>query len=343
MDTTIKIVDVAHRAGVAPATVSRVLNNSSQVTPKTRAKVMKIINELGYQPNSAAKNLRSQKTMTIGVIVPDISNSYFSEIIKGIENIAYSKKYKVVICDTANNEEKELEFLNLLTTRTIDGVILVAPMISDEEILKIADHGHTIGIVGKQIDHERIPCILTDNVKFSIQVVSHLVVQGHRNIAFINGSAHAVDSYDRLEGYLKALREHHIPFHPELIENGDFNETGGYEAILRLFDKKLPFTAVFAANDEMALGVYRACSERNIQIPMQLAVFGVDNNRISRYLTPPLSTVNQPKYAMGALLVEKLIDMMHENEFSENRVFKIDSELLIRGSSVNRTQQKDQD
>ncbi len=108
-------------------------------------------------------------------------------------------------------------------------------------------------------------------------------------IAFINDSAHAVDSYDRLEGYLKALREHHIPFHPELIENGNFNETGGYEAIHRLFTKKIPFTAVYSANDEMALGVYRACSELGIRIPMQLAIVGVDNNRISKYITPPLS------------------------------------------------------
>ncbi|MCY9693594.1 LacI family DNA-binding transcriptional regulator [Paenibacillus alginolyticus] len=328
-----KIIDVATRAGVAPATVSRVLNDSSKVTPKTRDKVMKIINELGYQPNAAAKNLRSQKTMTIGVIVPDISNSYFSEVIKGIENIAYSKKYKVVICDTENNEEKELEFLNLLTTRTIDGVIMVAPMLANEVILQIADNGYAIGIVGKQIDHDRIPCIVTDNVKFSMKVISHLVELGHREIAFINGSAHAVDSYDRLEGYLKALREHHIPFRPELIEIGNFNETGGYEAIHRLFAKKIPFTAVYSANDEMALGVYRACSELGIQIPMQLAVVGVDNNRISKYITPPLSTVNQPKYTMGALLVEKLIDMMNENEYAENRVFKVDSELLIRGSS----------
>jgi LacI family transcriptional regulator len=329
----VKIVDVAARAGVAPATVSRVLNNSSKVTPKTKEKVMKIINELGYHPNAAAKNLRSQKTMTIGVIVPDISNSYFSEIIKGIENIAYSKKYKVIICDTENNEEKELEFLNLLTTRTMDGVIMVAPMLSTEVIYTIANQGYSIGIVGRQLDHDRIPCILTDNVKFSMQVVSHLVERGHREIAFINGSAHAVDSYDRLEGYLKALREHQIPFHPELIENGNFIESDGYEAIKRLFAKKIPFTAVFSANDEMALGVYRACSEFGIQIPTQLAVVGVDNNRISKYIQPPLSTVNQPKYTMGALLVEKLIDMMNDNEFADQRVFKVDSELLIRGSS----------
>ncbi|WP_189010557.1 LacI family DNA-binding transcriptional regulator [Paenibacillus marchantiophytorum] len=329
----IKIVDVATKAGVAPATVSRVLNDSSKVTPKTKAKVMKIINELGYQPNAAAKNLRSQKTMTIGVVVPDISNSYFSEVIKGIGNIAYSKKYKVVICDTENNAEKELEFLNLLTTRTIDGVIMVAPMLSNEIILNFADHEYSIGIVGRQIDHERIPCILTDNVKFSMQVISHLVGLGHREIAIINGSSHAVDSSNRLEGYLKALKEHQIPFHPELIENGDFNETGGYEAFKRLLAKKIRFSAVYSANDEMALGVYRACSEHGIQIPMQLAVVGVDNNRISKYLNPPLSTVNQPKYTMGALLVEKLIDMMNENEDAENRILKVESELLIRGSS----------
>ncbi|MEK8132839.1 LacI family DNA-binding transcriptional regulator [Paenibacillus filicis] len=336
MDIHFKIVDVAAKAGVSPATVSRVLNDSSKVTPKTRAKVMNIIHELGYQPHAAAKNLRSQKTMIVGVIVPDISNSYFSEIIKGIENIAYSKKYKVVICDTANNEEKELEFLNLLTTRTIDGVIMVAPLTSNETILSIADHGYLIGIVGKKLEHERIPCILTDNVKFSMQVVHHLVERGHREIAFINGSAHAVDSFDRLEGYLKALKEHNIPFKPELIENGNFHESGGYEAILRLFAKKTPFTAVYSANDEMALGVYRACAELGIQIPEQLAVVGVDNNRIGKYLKPSLTTVKQPNYTMGALLVEKLIDMMNEDEYAENRVFTVDSELLIRGSSEGR-------
>jgi LacI family transcriptional regulator len=330
----IKIVDVAAIAGVSPATVSRVLNQSSIVTSKTKAKVMSAIEELGYHPNAAAKNLRSQKTLTIGVIVPDINAAYFSEVIKGIENMAYANKYKVIICDAQNQKEREVDYLNLLMNRTIDGVILIASLLTNEEISKISDKGYSIAVVGRYIEHNKIPCIYTDNVKFSKEVINHLVEQGHREIVFLSGYAEAIDSYERLEGYLKTLSENHIPFRPELIENGNFNEDGGYDAMKRLFDKKLTFTAVFAANDEMALGVYKACAEYHIRIPEQLAVVGVDNHRISKYISPALSTVNQPKYAMGALILEKLIDQMNENQHADKRTFKVDSELIIRNSSI---------
>lgn len=328
-----KIIDVAAKAGVSPATVSRVLNNASGVTPKTRNKVMKAVDELNYHPNAAAKNLRLQKSLTIGVIAQDINNAYFTEIIKGIENMAYAQKYKVFICDAENQTDKEREYLTMLMDRTMDGVIMIAPTLSDEEICEIADKGYFVAIIGRNIEHPRIPCIYTDNVKFSRQVVEHLVERGHRDIVFLNGYPEAVDSYERLEGYLKALKENQIPFRPDLVENGNFNESGGYEAMNRLFAKGAKFTAVFAANDEMALGVYQACKERGISIPEELAVVGVDNNRISKYVTPQLSTVNQPKYTMGAIIVEKFIDQMNENAFADKRIFTVDSELLVRGSS----------
>ncbi|ULL19831.1 LacI family transcriptional regulator [Paenibacillus sp. H1-7] len=329
----IKIVDVAAKAGVSSATVSRVLNNSSSVTAATKEKVMKIIHELGYQPNAAAKNLRSQKTMAIGVIVPEINNSYYAEVIKGIENKAYAMKYKVIICDTGNNKEKELEFINLLMDKTVDSMILVTPLQSDEEICRLADLNYSVGIVGRYIEHPTIPCVFTDNVKFSRDVVNHLVEQGHREIAFLSGYADAIDSYDRLEGYLKALREHHIPFRPEWVENGNFSEQGGYKAMKRLFEKKVSFTAIYSANDEMALGVYQACAELGIQIPEQLAIVGVDNNRVSRYITPKLSTVAQPKFKMGSILVEKIIHQLEHTEITPDRVVVLDSELIIRDSS----------
>lgn len=329
-----KINDVAKQAGVSPATVSRVLNGSSYVKTKTREKVERAIEELGYYPNAVAKNLRSQKSMTIGIIVPDVNASYYTEIIKGVENMAYSRKYRVIICDAENDREKELAYLNLLLSRTVDGMILATPSLSDEEIGSFADKGLVVGLIGRKIEHAGVPCIFTDNVKFSREVVYHFVEAGHRDIVFLSGYAHTIDSYERLEGYLKGLKEHQIPFRPELVENGNFNETGGYEAMIRLLDKRLSFTAVYAANDEMALGVYRACRERGIRIPEQLAVVGVDNNRVSKYVTPTLSTVNQPKYAMGAVIAEKLIDLMNEDEFSSKRVFKVDSELIVRGSSA---------
>ncbi|BBI35104.1 LacI family DNA-binding transcriptional regulator [Cohnella abietis] len=332
----IKIIDVAAIAGVSPATVSRVLNQSSIVSTKTKEKVLSAIEQLGYHPNAAAKNLRSQKSMTICVIVPDINAAYFSEVIKGIENMAYANKYKVIICDAQNQKDRELDYLNLLVNRTVDGAILIASLLSDAEIAQFSDRGYFIAVVGRYIEHAKIPCIYTDNVKFSREVIHHLVGQNHREIVFLSGYAEAIDSYERLEGYLKALREHQIPFRPELIENGNFNEEGGYDAMKRLFEKKLSFTAVFAANDEMALGVYRACAEYGIRIPDQLAVVGVDNNRICKYITPTMSTVNQPKYTMGAIIVEKLIDQMNDNQHPDKRTFKVDSELIIRNSSQSR-------
>ncbi|WP_040952258.1 LacI family DNA-binding transcriptional regulator [Gorillibacterium massiliense] len=328
----IKIVDVASKAGVSPATVSRVLNKANNVTLKTRTKVMEAIQELGYHPNAAAKNLRSQRSMAIGVIAQDINSAYFTEIIKGVENMAYAQKYKVIICDSENQRDKEREYLNLLMDRTIDGVVLIAPLISDEEICQIADKGYSVGIIGRNINHEKIPCVFTDNVKFSQQVVLYLIENGHRDIVFISGYAESTDSYERLEGYLKALRDRQIPFRPELLENGDFNEDGGYEAMKRLFAKNAHFTAVYCANDEMALGVYKACAERNIRIPEDLSVIGVDNNRISKYITPTLSTVNQPKYTMGAILTEKMIDQMNDDVHHDKRVFVVDSEVIIRDS-----------
>ncbi|MBB6673556.1 LacI family DNA-binding transcriptional regulator [Cohnella nanjingensis] len=328
-----RIVDVARRASVSVATVSRVLNDSPLVSPKTKTKVMQAIEEMKYTPNASAKNLRSKKTMTLGVLVSDILISYYTEIIKGIENAANRLHYKLIICDAQNEKDKEIAYMSLLMDRTVDAMILVTPLMSDREIAAYADNGYQIGLIGRAVDHPDIPCVLTDNVKLAREVVNHLIGQGHGEIAFLSGYADAIDSYERLEGYMKALRDARLPFDPGLIENGNFNETGGYAAFKRLLEKGARFTAIFAANDEMAIGVYRACEELEIRIPGQLAVVGVDNERVSKYITPKMSTVEQPKYAMGALLAEKLIDRVNASDEPAERIFKLDSQLMIRASS----------
>lgn len=328
-----RIVDVANRAGVSVATVSRVLNDSNLVSGKTKSRVMEAIQELNYTPNAAAKNLRSKRAMTIGVVVSDIQVSYYAEIIKGIENMANSLHYNVIICDAQNQKEKEVGYVSLLLNRTVDGMIFVTPSLSNKELVALVEGGYNVAVIGRLIEHADIPCIHTDNVMIAKDVVNHLIEQGHERIAFLSGYADAIDSYERLEGYMKALRGANLPFIPDLIENGDFNEDGGYRAFLRLLDKKAAFTAIFAANDEMALGVYLACQELSISIPEQLAVVGVDNIRLTKYVTPKLSTVEQPKYTMGALLAEKLIDRMNEDVYRDQRVFCVDSKLLVRESS----------
>ncbi len=329
-----KIMDVARRANVSSATVSRVLNNSRAVSEKTKLKVLRAIEEINYTPNAIAKNLRSRKSKTLAVMVPDIGVTYFAEVIKGIENMANALDYNIYIVDVQNRKEKAVDYMSLLRNRTVDGIILVTPELTDEEITEYADQGFHIGVVGRPIEHKDIPCVYTDNVKLARDIMSHLISQGHRRIAFLSGYADAIDSYTRLEGYMKGLRDAGLPFSPELIENGDFNEDKGYEAFMRLHAKEAEFTAVFAANDEMALGVYKACKELAIRIPDDLAVVGVDNIRITKYVAPRLTTVVQPNFAMGALLTEKLIDQMNENAYKDQRVFKVDSKLLVRESSL---------
>ncbi|WP_127530907.1 LacI family DNA-binding transcriptional regulator [Paenibacillus kobensis] len=328
-----KIVDVAKKAGVSAATVSRVLNDSSLVSEKTKQKVLKTIEEMDYHPNAAAKHLRSQRTMTIGIIVPDIIVSYFSEIIKGVENAAYARKYKVIICDSDNEMEKEMEYLGLLSNRTVDGMILVTPLVSDDVIEEYAQKGYALGVIGRAVENESILSCKTNNVEFSEMAVRHLIEQGHKQIAYIGGYSDSMENYERMEGYLKALKDNRIPFKPGLIDSGYFEEAGGYAAAIRLFDRQEPFTAVYSANDEMALGVYRACRERGIRIPEELSVVGVDNNRITQYLLPPLSTVEQPKYEMGVCLAEKLIDQLNDQSESGQTKYVIDARLIIRDSS----------
>jgi len=330
-----KIIDVAKRAGVSPATVSRVLNGSGLVTEKTTQKVLRTIKELNYHPNAAAKHLRSQRTRTIGIVVQDINISYFTEIIKGIQTTAFAKGYKVIICDADNKLEKEKEYLQLLMNRTVDALILASTGLDDEVLVELADKGHVIGLIGRKIDHENIPCCVTDNIRFSMDVINHLCDQGHRHIAYINGFSEVLDSYERFEGYIKALKNRALPFHPGLIENGDFNEEGGYRAMKRLVQKEIPFTAVYTANDEMALGVYKACRELGMIIPDAMAVVGVDNNRITDYISPRISTVNQPKFKLGELITTKLIDLMNDELDSDSRVSVLESELLVRESSSN--------
>jgi LacI family transcriptional regulator len=334
MRMDIKIVDVARTAMVSPTTVSRVLNNNPIVKQKTREMVLKVIEEMKYVPHAAAKNLRLQKTMTLGIIVTDIKVSYNADIIKGIQNKAYAEKYKVVICDTQNDMEIEREYLRLLMDRSVDGLILITSMLTDQEILNIVERGYNVGIIGRSIEHEKVLNVHTDNVTAAKEAVEHMIAQGHRDIVFLSGYPHAKDSFDRLEGYIKALSAHQIPFRPELVENGNFNEIGGYEAIKRLKIKGVAFTAVFSANDEMALGVYDFCNETGRKIPEELAIVGVDNDRVSSYLSPTLSTIDQPKYEMGFLLADKLIRSMNGN-LELPRVTVLESRLLIRQSSVN--------
>lgn len=326
-----KIKDVARQAGVSPTTVSRVLNESPLVKDKTKHKVLAVIRELGYTRNAAAKQLRSRKTMMLGVIVPDITNGYFAEIIKGVENTAYACKYKLIICDADYQLSKENEYLGLLRERAVDAMILMYPKLEEAEYAKWMDQGFQLGVIGQEVSHALIPCAFTDNVKFSQEVVELLLDRGHREIVFVKGPEGEGDAQARLQGYMLALKNRHIAVDSRLIVCGGFDEQQAYEAMRSLIERGVRFTAVYSANDEMALGVYRACAEKKLAIPDDVSVIGVDDSRIGRYISPALSSVAQPKYELGAKLTEAVIHLLNDRTGGE-RVFRIDSQIVLRSS-----------
>ncbi|WP_281884616.1 LacI family DNA-binding transcriptional regulator [Paenibacillus sp. YYML68] len=298
-------------------------------------RVIKGMDALGYDPNASVENLGSQKSITIGVIVPDIDINVFTftDFIKGVERASQMYNFNILICAASNNIDKEMKYLELLRTHTVDAMILLHPTIKNDKIIQLNDEGYHVVVVGSVIEHACIPCCITNNLEFSQRVVTHFAEQGHREIAFINGSLSTSESMDRLEGYIQGLKVNRLPFYPELIEHGDYNEEKGYQAFIRLINKTPRPTAIYTANDEMALGVYKACKELGLRIPEDISVMGVDDNRIGRYIEPPLSSVKPPNTELGYLAAEMIMCLVNKKDIN-NRIVTIESTMLFRKSSM---------
>lgn len=329
------ITDVADRARVSVATVSRVLNHKDTVKEETRDKVIAVIKELSYTPNFAAKTLRNNLINTIGVIVPDISASFYSEIIKGIENRANEMSFRLIVCDAQNSKSKENDHIRFLYDGSVDGMVFVVPQVADDDLVHLHAENMSIVVFGRNMEQHGIPSITVDNVYGAYQAVRHLCSHGFARVAYIGG-IEAENDYDhraRLHGFKKALSDSGIEIHDEYIENGGYSEEGGSSAFVRLMSLPEPPNAIFCANDEMALGVLRAAKKRSIDIPRQLGLIGFDNIRISQYTSPALTTVSQPTYNIGVLLGEQLIAHLTDRERGRrNTNLILRPELIVRES-----------
>lgn len=333
------IKDVAKKANVSIATVSRALNNDKKVKAKTREKILKIVKEMDFVLNQSAKRLRSKKTFTIGVIISNILSSYDSEIIKGIEEKAFGLNYKILICDCNNYEnkkkdEKERLFLKLFNEGSVDGMILIHPHLNKDDYSYLKKKNYKIAVLGRNLEDFNIPSITVDNVTGAYLAVKHLCMHGYKKIAYIYGEQWNIDEkLKRINGYKKALEEFNISINEEYIVHGMFTEKGGFLAFEKLMNLTEKPDAIFCANDEMALGVIKAAKKNNIKIPEQIALIGYDDIRLCDITTPTLSSIRQPKHEIGIMLAEKLItyidDKKNETLF-KNIILK--PELVIRES-----------
>lgn len=325
------IKDVAQKAGVSVATVSRVINHNPNVKAHLKERVLRAIEEIGYQPSGIARNMRNQSVPVIGLIISDIQNPFFTSMVRAVEDNALENGYTVLLCNSDEDPKKEQLYLDVMTRERVAGIIIVpshSKCCPSLKKLKIP-----IVVVDRKLRNMQCDSVLLDNVSGSKQATEHLINLGHRRIGFVGAPTTISVGADRLLGYQKALREHGIPEDNTLIEIGDFKETGGYQAALNLLKLDQRPTAIFSVNNLMTMGTLKAINEIRLKIPDDISVIGFDDMPWLTLITPPLTAVRQPVYKMGAEAAKLLFENINlEIEKPPTRII-LKPELIVRSST----------
>jgi len=329
MNPTIK--DVAELAGVHPSTVSRVINDDSRISKKTKSKVLLIIKKLGYTPNAIARGLKTKRTHTLGMLIPDITNPFFAEIARGVEDTANKNNFNVILCNTDDKLKKERTYLEILRGKRVDGLILGTAHIKDKSILELEEKKFPYILVSRNIEGLDKNCIIVDDVGGGTIATEHLIKLGHRKIAHITGPLKVRASINRLEGYKLALKKYQIEYKEELVEEGDFRINGGYQAMKKFLKLSKPPTAIFSANDLLALGAMQAIQKKKYHVPKDFSIIGFDDIRLASFVYPPLTTIRQPMLEIGKLAVKMLLRIIEGGEFNQRKIV-LKSKLIIRES-----------
>ncbi|MED4300783.1 LacI family DNA-binding transcriptional regulator [Geobacillus stearothermophilus] len=324
------IKDVAKRANVSTATVSRVLRNTGNVTEETRQRVLEAIEALNYQPNVLGRYLRRMETETVLVVVPDITNPFFSKVLRGIEAVALKHGYQVLLGDTQNDARLEEQYLNVLPQRQVDGMIFLTARIRKELVEEMARQ-FPIVLACEYLEGTDIPTVSIDNISSARKATEYLIRLGHRRIAHLSGPMDVILSRDRLRGYYQALAQHEIEVDAALVQEGDFTYESGYHLTLKLLALEKPPTAIFAANDEMAIGAVKAIRHRGGRVPDDVAVVGFDDIHMASIFEPSLTTIAQPMFEIGQKAMELLLRLI-EGIDVERRQLVLPDRLVIRDS-----------
>ncbi|WUR12215.1 substrate-binding domain-containing protein [[Empedobacter] haloabium] len=324
------LLDVARAAGVSASTVSRILNGTARVADDKRKAVLAAIEQMNFAPNQMARSLKKGSTMTIGIVVQDISSPFFDETLRGVDDALKGTGYTSVIVSGHWNADEESDRIRLLLARKVDGIILLTGRISDETVLQFSNH-RPIVATGRALRTANAIGFKVDNEHGAWLATRHLLDLGHRRIVFITGPASSSDANERLAGYRRAMAEADVAVDPQLVVEGDFHEPSGLAAINRLLERDVPFTAVFAANDLSAYGARLALYRKGIRVPEDVSLVGFDDLPGSSYTAPPMTTVRQPLYDLGKAATNALLSLMGREAFDEG-VAPV--ELIVRETTL---------
>jgi DNA-binding LacI/PurR family transcriptional regulator len=330
------IKDVAKLAGVSPSTVSRVLADNRRISPATKERVKKIITELNYHPNMIARSLIKRSSHTLGLILSRstdsaFSNPFFSEIIRGISVVTQSYHYNLMLATAEDYVEEAKQCLRMVTEKRVDGILLLASRVNDELIPELLKNDYPFVVVGRAPDLNKCYSVNNDNIQAAYSAVRHLFNLGHQRIALLNGPEEFIFCQDRYEGYRFAFREYGIENNPALVKKGSLTQEGGYQLTLELLNLDVPPTAIFAVDDLMVIGAYKAIKEKGLLIPEDIALVGFNDDPLASVIEPALTTIRIPIYEMGLAAATMIIGLLQNQEiFPAQKV--LSSELIVRDS-----------
>lgn len=324
--------DVARLAGVSTSTVSHVINKNRFVSDGVREKIEQAILELNYAPSALARSLKLNQTNTIGMLLTASSNPFYAEVVRGVEDSCYERGYSLILCNTAGDEARMNRSLETLLQKRVDGLLIMCTEshLPSAEILNRYPSIPTVMM--DWAPFEGHGDIIQDNALLGGELATqHLIDSGYSRIACISGPLDKTPARMRLEGYYQAMQKSGLHVPPEYVVSGDFEFSGGYNAMFELLALETPPHAVFTSNDAMAVGVYHALHQAGLQIPQDMAVMGYDDIELARYMSPPLSTIHQPKDELGELAIDTLIHRLSNPDVSQQTLV-LTPELVPRGS-----------
>jgi LacI family transcriptional regulator len=337
MNKKVNIKDIAKIANVSHTTVSRALNDKSRIRKETKEKILSIAKELGYRPNFIARSLVMRRTRTLGLVITNIANPFYTELAQGIEKTATRLGYNIILCSTQSNISTEKQYIEMLRSKGVDGIIFSSAHMEDPNIVALAEEEFPVAMVNRRTYHpivrEKIDYVGVNNVLGGFLAVEHLIRLGHKRIGMIGGSAESSVGLERLEGGKKALKAYGMEQGEVFFLEGNFLKKSGYQRAKQFLKMAEIPTAIFATNDYMALGVYQAILEEGKRIPEDVALIGFNDIEFSSMIGIDLSTIGQKKFEMGAIAVEMLVEKI-EKDYNRQPAKEVllMPELIIRNT-----------
>ena len=332
----INIKDVAKKAGVSTATVSRALSDFPGIRDKTRKRVLKAVSELNYEINAVARNLRQKKTNSIGIIVGNVLSQFYSVIAKSVEDIANKFGYNTILCNGDENPEKELNYLKVLKSNRVDGIILTSTGKNAKYVQYLIDSGTKIVLLDRLIEGIDCDAVLVDNTHGAYTAVKHLIDQVYRKIGIVNGYLDRTTGAERLKGYLQAIEEAGIAKDDNLIKIGNFKKESGWKLTKELLEQSNKPDAIFTTNIDMSMGALIAIKEMGLNIPNDIGIICFDDSDWALILEPPITVIRQPVYQLGSTAAELLIKEIEDKEKELDHkptILTLSTELIIRNST----------